>query len=119
MRPQPERPLTTGAILRLAAAKVVMALGRGRGGKEESQKSPAARKRKRPKVPASTKRNRQHMVGFSLCRALIYSLPGCILFQLLKERVWCKPPDNLLSWSSVDVSSSLLNPVFGPANIPC
>lgn len=47
MRPQPERPLTTGAILRLAAAKVVMALGRGRGGKEESQKSPAARKSKK------------------------------------------------------------------------
>lgn len=58
------------------------------------------------------------VVGFSLCRPLIYSLPGYTLFQLLKERVWCKPPDNLLRWSSVDVSSFLLDPVFGPANIP-
>lgn len=58
------------------------------------------------------------VVGFSLCWPLIYSLPGYILFQLLKEWVWCKPPDNLLRWSSVDVSSFLLDPVFGPANIP-
>lgn len=54
------------------------------------------------------------VVGFSLCWPLIYSLTGYILFQLLKEWVWCKPPDNLLRRSSVDVSSFLLDPVFGP-----
>jgi len=39
--------LTAGAVLCLAAAQVVMALGRGSGGKEQRQKSPTAQKRKK------------------------------------------------------------------------
>lgn len=75
--------------------------------------------RRKPEVLTSTKRNRQRVAGFSPCWTLICSLPGYILLQLLKEWVRCKLPDNLLSWNSVDVSLSLLDPVFGPASIPC
>lgn len=39
--------LTTGAIRRLASAKLGMALGCGSGGKEQSQKSPTAQKNKK------------------------------------------------------------------------
>lgn len=39
--------LTTGAVLCLAAAQVVMALGCGSGGKKQSQKSPTIQKSKK------------------------------------------------------------------------
>lgn len=110
------------SFLCLAAAKVLTAFGCGSGGKEEGQKSPATQENK--KVQAGKKEAKspctcgQHMVGSCLCRILIYSLHRYILFQLLKEWVWCKPRGNLLTWRSIDVSSPLLDPVFGPANIP-
>lgn len=40
--------------------------------------------RRKPEVLTSTKRSRLHTVGFSPFRTLIYSLPGYMLFLLLK-----------------------------------
>lgn len=131
-RPRKAVPyLTAGAALLLDTAQVVIVVGRGSGWNGQGQKSPTgleskkvwegkkkAKKGKKEEVLKSTKRSRLHMVGFPLYKTLIYSLPGYIFFLLLKEWVRCKLPDNLLSWNSLDVSSSLLDPVSGPVYIP-